>query len=371
MKTLNFLSATALFLLPVLIGQSGECCRTIQQSLLAAVGDNDHSAKISNPGFFQSIMSSRNKAGFQQIDLQDPQGRTRIVQVRYTSGLPSQTSDSATDICSPGDTESEKYANVSTNYYKEIKLTLDDGEFETFCATQSEFRDEMTRKKLNQLYGAINTDLVTEATANFGNFWNTGANAALSVPLISSTGTPVYWGETEILDSFEDAELTERPFLVGSGFLRKYTRLQNIACCNDGGLDISADNSFDYFRDGAVDSVIGSSNNIIGFAPGAYQLVKTNRFVGQFEKSDNYKTKTTVVDPASGLTLDLSVYYDWCENPGDENDRSKWIITWGLRYGLFILPTDLAEPATPWDGVNSTFHFQATCGEVAPCDEPS
>ncbi len=353
-------------IMTVIPGQTGECCRTVQRSLASIAGDNDFSDKIENPGTLAGLMSGRNRTGFAQVPLQDPQGRTRIVQVRYIQKLNETAADSRSGICDAGDTESERFANVETSYYREVKLTLDDGEFQEFCATQSTFREEMTVKKLNVLYSGINTDMVTEMAGLKGNFYGgAGAgNGPLSIPMINTDGTAQYWGETEILDSFEDIEVSARPLLAGTGNLRKYTRLLNIGCCNDGGQDINKAGAFDYYRDSQVDSIIAGDNNILAWSPGAAQMFWNNRYVGQFQKFDAQNAKTTIIDPRFGISLDMTVYYNWCE---DDNTRSQWIITWGVDFGLFVLPSDLAAVGNNWTGVNNILHFQATCGDVDVC----
>ena len=52
----NFINGLlTLFVLTTTIGAGGACCRTVQQSLNAAIGDNDYSFKISNPGGFDGV----------------------------------------------------------------------------------------------------------------------------------------------------------------------------------------------------------------------------------------------------------------------------------------------------------------------------
>ena len=331
-------------------------------------------SKFQIQGALMALKSPENTSGFEQIDLQDKQGRTQTTQVRYTAGLPlAQATNARTNICTAGDRETELFSNITTNYVREIKLTLNDADFEAFCATQSSMRDELTRKKLNALYAAVNSDIVTELAANFGNHWSTGVNTPVQVPLIDTDGGANYWGEMEILNEFEDMETLGRPILISTGRLREYAKLTKIACCNDRGQNLDNAADFAYYRDGQVDQTIAATSNIIALAPGASQLITRNNFVGQFEKFDGNNAKTTVTDPVSGLSLDMSVFYNWCENPDDQDAtaRSTWVITWSLDFGIFTIPTDLMPVGSDWEGVNGILHFQGTCGDANVCDSGS
>jgi len=347
-------------------GAAGTCCRTVQQSLIDTMGaNNDITLKIARPGLFEAIRSARNMAGFEQLEFQDPQGRTRVVQIKYLDATRTAAATARHDICVAGDTDGENFADVSLNYTRSVKMTMDDGEFQTFCTDMSEMQAGQLRKYLNQLYVGINTDANTDLVANVGAFLPaSGLVAPLAVPLLTPAGAANHWGEIQIKNTFEDIENTERPYLIGSGILRDYTKIRDIACCNDQGVDISRGADFDYYRDNQLDTTVGTANNIIGFTPGAFQMASQTRYVGQYQHFEGNNAKTTIIDPLYNIPLDFTVYYNFCET---EASRSFWVLTWSLNFGFFYIPDDIEPGGSPFAGVNNILHYQANCSEADVC----
>jgi len=359
----------AALILTTTSGAAFTCCREVQKSLRNVVGANDLSMKVSSPGALSALRSEANMAGVRFLETQDEFGRTQITKVGYYQKLgEDDSSDTQTDICTPGTTPAKLYASVTTPRYREVELTLNDADFKTFCETHSEYRAEMTRRKLDVLYHNINKDVVTDLIANYGEFYDISSSAAVSVPMVNTDGSANYWGETMILDEFEKAEISGKPLLIGHGLLNKYVRLQKIGCCNDGGADMSQIGEFNFYRDAQVDKQQSGANHIIALAPGTTQFISNVDFVGDFEVFDGKNAKTTIVDPLTGMTLNMTVVYNFCQG-GDS--ASSWVIKWSVNYGLFTLPDNLAAAPSPWEGVNGIFHFQATCGDANVCDNQS
>lgn len=360
-------------------GIANDCCRVVQQELINLAQENDTTYRIENPGTLAAVMAPRNNNGFEAVDIQDPTGKTRIVRLKYWTNPRTAASDADQQICTAGSTTGEKFASITIDKTSSVKLTFNDAEFRLFCASlagasnvsSSGFAQSQIRAAMNQLVVKINNDTVDNLVANVGNFIN-GAAGPKTVTLLNTNFTPQYKGESTMMKDFEDIEAPGRPIITGSGIMRDYTTLKGIACCNDGGVDISrTTGSFDFYRDGYVDTSIGTSNNFIAWEPGAFRMFFRNFFVGPFDFTQEDKVKATMIFVWNGISipLDMTLYYNFCGTDGT-GKTSQWILTFAANYGYFYLPSDLEAAASPFFGVNNILHYVGDCGDVT-CDPVS
>lgn len=358
------------------IGASGACCLNVQQALDSIAGDNVTTFRQERPGALEAIRSPVNTAMGQteQLNIQDPGGKTLTNQVSYWQNPRTTSATSAPTICASGSTVGQKFADVSTTITRSAKLTLDEAEFRTFCGDgvkNSRFAQQQVKAATDQLLVDIDQDVINFLSTGYGQFAN-GVVGPINLPLISPTYAPQYGGEVTMMNALEDAEVPGRPIVVGQGYLRDYVRLKGIACCNDQGVDLGqVGDTFYYYRDARLDQTMAGSNNIIAWQPGACQLVSRTTFVGEYQRlfdPDKIKTTVTIRLGEIDLPVDFTLYYDYC---GDDYGVSEYVFTWTARFGFFNLPTDLEPVGSPFRSVNNIFYFTASCGTTTCSDVDS
>lgn len=352
-----------------------KACLQVQQSLDDIAGANVPNLKITNPGALQAVTRAENISGFEGLQVQDGSGKNRTVRVEYwTNPRTEAGTDCYPQICVAGSTDSPKYADMTLNLCRDVKLTLDEEEFRNFCGDgikDSQFARNLTTGKIQQLLDAIDQDLVTFISTHPGNFYNKIAGPK-TVTLFKTDGSIYEGGELDIANDMEDAGVRGMPAAIGLGYLRTYSQKKKFACCNAAGIDLSnMDSSWMYFSERKVDTTVGNANNFFVLAPGAVQLVSKVKWVGPYEDIRSEKEAKTTVEitiPGTGyrLPVDFTVYKDFCG--GDNDGKTKWIITWSLNFDFFSLPPDVEDAASPYRSVNGIFHYKATCGDITCAD---
>jgi hypothetical protein len=187
-----------------------------------------------------------------------------------------------------------------------------------------------------------------------GGFYN-GVAAGKSIQLLNST-TPVSanpLGANEMMNDFIQLGATGKPIVAGLGKLNQYTRLAGIGCCNQYGQDIANLNGeLDYFWDNDVAGITGNADDFLAWAPGAVQLVTFNEYKGEFAVTDSDLFMGTIVDPVTGLELDMKMYFDKCDE--------FWKLAMWLNFNAFVLPLDMYKEGDLREGTNNLFRYRAT-----------
>ena len=357
------------------------CCLTVQQSLDAIAQGNVTSLKITNHGALQALTSPSNTSGFEALANNDPNGKDRVVRVKYWTNPRTAASTSAPNICSTDTTTAEKYANVTIDQSRSVKLTLSEPEFRTFCdpgVRGSAFAQQQIQGKLNQLFDGLDTDIVTYLSTHRSNFYG-GVAPGKTVKLVKSDESPSQGGIIQVEQDMMEAGTVGMPFAIGSGYVWSVGKLLNLACCSTAGIDLSklAGSPWVNYYDLKVDSIMDGQNNALIVAPGAAQIVPKLKWVGEYDdlqngtaREDQVKTNISVPVPGGGsLPVDFTVYRSFC---GSNNDGdTSWILTWTVPFGMWSLPSDVEAVGSPYRSVNYIFHYQFTCGAAACADVAS
>ena len=362
-------------------------CLVIQQALQDISRGNVPTLKITNPGTLQALTSEANKGGFTTVESNDPRGRDTAVRVEYWQNPRAAAATTRPDICTPGTQTTKLYADVSTNMNRSVSLTLDEPTFRTFCndanadkLSQSPFAQQLTTGVLNQLLDGIDQDAVTYALSQAGNFYN-AIPGPKDVTMIKSDGSVYFGGETDIITDMEDLDNFAKPFAIGAGYLRTYSKYAdtNVLCCDQTGFNLSdaAASSFVYFFDRKVPATAVAANRFLLLYPGALQIIPNNRWVGPFDdfvngtaKDDQAKTTMILPVPGGGdIRVDFTVYRSFCGD--DNNGDTSWLLTWNLRFGFFNIPPDVEAVGSPYSGVNNIFQYNAVCGDITCADVES
>ncbi len=330
-------------------------CANIQTSLNQLMGPNSPELKRTPVGYLQAITSPTNTAGLEVIPVDTNDGKKHKVTVVYGKrGTESDIQDTYNNGCT-ADTSDVPYEDEVeiTDVQSTLGIAFSETEMRKLCEADQTWIARKINSKLDPFMVALNKKLITLQASNFGKFAD-GTSAVKSRQLIeSSDNSAVYYGENQILNDFEDIDAVGRPILIGSGKLRDYVRLQGIGCCNAQGINMGDAGQFDYFNDRHVGTILGDADEFIGIAPGNVQLLTYNKYKGTYRRpfNGNY-AKTTIIDPFTGLELDMRWKYDDCEE--------MWILTFSLWYNLWFLPTDAFETSDALSGVNYTLNYKAT-----------
>ena len=335
-----------------------DLCATLQQDLNELAGNNYPAMAREQVGFFDALVSAENRAGFsQELAVDAGNGTKKQVVIRYLQpAVYSEMGSAAVNICSEAGVETSEQRAIKevTRFRRSPVLTFDKDTLRTFCDAPSEYRAKVLSTHMSALIRSINRDLISLANANVGIHLGGDATATdlqMIVNAASGQKSADFTGEMELLEEMSDLGLTN-PFVVGSGLLSQYTRLQGIGCCNDYGQNVNDFGQFRFFRDRDVPSVIGAAQNFLAFAAGAAHLVTWNKNKGEFAMVHEHFAETTMVDPVSGIEFDMEFNYDRCEK--------KWKLMLSLDYDLFTLPTDMFKDADERDGINFLWKYNAT-----------
>lgn len=351
--TTDFVMPTMAFGAPFVFTKG--ICANIQTSLNDLMGVNSPEAKRTPVGYLQAITSPTNTAGLNVIPIDPGTGKKKKVTVEYAQrGLESDVQDTYNNGCNRDISKEPISEDVEITEVLSLKgLTFSEDEMRKLCEPDQTWIARQINAHLDPFMVSLNKKLITMQSLNFGNFAD-GTNTVKSRQLlVNSDKSPFYYGENQILNDFEDIDATGRPMLIGSGKLRDYTRLVNIGCCNAQGIDNGQAGDFDFYNDRHVGNILGDPDNFIGLMPGNVQLLTWNKYKGAYRKANNGNyAKTTIIDPLTGIELDMRWKYDDCDE--------VWILTFSLWYNLWFLPTDAFAATDALEGVNYSLNYKAT-----------
>lgn len=330
-------------------------CVAIQESLVNLLGQKSPSFKRTQVGYLQAITSPQNTAGVTMIPI-PTNGKNRKVRITYIQrGTASDLSTAEESDCEaevfpqPLEDEIEVTKMLRTKWFG-----FNEDDMRKICEADSDFRGQVMNSKIDAFMVELNKKLIALQAANFGDFNPALAyNTPKEVALINSAGNAMnYIGEAQMEASFQAIDATEKPIVIGAGNLNLYAKMAKIGCCNDLGQNLSGAGNMDFFYDRFVDSILGA-NHFIGLVPGYVQLLTWNKYVGDYRKSvPNQYVHDTIVDPFTGIQLDMKWKYDDCDE--------QYKVMLKLYYDLWFIPTDSFKAGDELEGVNFTLHFKAT-----------
>jgi hypothetical protein len=336
---------------------SAGICKNLQTGLVDLMGGNAPELKRTPVGYLQALTSTTNRAGLETVQIDQKTGKKKKVDITYSPrGLESDVDDEYNDGCTEEISDVPYEDTVEITDVLSLKgLTFSEDEMRKLCEPDQNWVTRRIAARIDGFMVALNKRLIALQNTNFGNFAN-GSPAVQSRQLLTvesgANRSANPYGEALIFNDFEDVDQMGRPMLIGQGKLRNYTRLVDIGCCNDQGINVGEAGDFDYFRDKHVGGVLGNADDFIGLVPGHVQLLTYNKYKGAYVKRNDSFAKYTIIDPVTGLELDMRVKYNDC--------TERWIFTFSLWYNLWFLPTDAYKSADPLYGTNGTLHFRAT-----------
>ncbi len=329
-------------------------CPNLQIGLNDLLGSNAPEAKRTPVGYLQAITSPMNTGSMTQIPVDVGTGKKKLVDVTLVQrGTEDDFQDTYNNGCTPeiSKTPFEDTVEV-TNVLSSKGIAFSEDEMRKLCEDDQTWIARIINAEMDAFMVRLDKRLITEQNTNFGNYANGSASVQSFQMMNTAAGSARYMGEVGVLNAFEDIYANNRPMLIGQGNLRDYTMLQKIGCCNDQGIDIGRTGGFDYFRDPHVGAITGDANDVIGIAPGHMQFLSWNKYRGKYAKNYGNIIKTTIMDPYTGLMLDMRWKYDDCDE--------VWILTFSIWFEPWFLPANAFKSGDPLEGVNYTLKMRAT-----------
>jgi hypothetical protein len=358
----------------------GTVCEAVLTSLDGVAGSNSPCQKLSPLGFTRALVSVPNTAGFKAVPVDSGTGHRRQVRIKYYQ-RGSKANVRRTPACNEPTRKQATDELFDIQKYVELELAVPDDYLQRLCedasqvgqarelspndpAANTTLMDEVVSLLLSQLNGLwqdVNEQNLQHQATQFGNNLGNSPVSAVkkAVPVVkTSDGSSVLKGYQTLLHDFGLNEQAGRPLVAGYGNFNKFHMNQGFACCDDSGFDfgaLAASLPYYYFPDLQVDSLIGE-NELIVLSPGSVQMVTYSRNRGNFSGLRGDTLYTTIVDPRMpDIRLDLAARFLNCGNATRELR-----LTVSLDWDLFYLPADSFGVNDRLQGVNGTFHYEAT-----------
>jgi hypothetical protein len=324
-------------------------CEKVQEALNNTTTDKP-STHRTQTGYLDAIQSGINTAGAKKVPIDPGTGKKKTVRLTYikrhadeTELITTKKTDCSTDV-EPAPFEEDVEI---TSYLGTPGIKFDRAQMRKLCQPDSEYMQEQMMAHINTLIVGLNKKLITAQAANFGDFMG-GDTFKVVTLLKNSDSKPNFHGEAEIMEHFADVDWSGKPIVVGMGNLALYARQVGIGCCNDAGLNLAQAGNLNFFRDRFVEGILGA-NAFVGLVPGMVQLLTFNEYVGDYAAEEGTFTHGTIVDPVSGLKIDLRWHFNDCDD--------TFSLNLGLWYKLHFIPTDAYASTDDLNNFNGSLKF--------------
>lgn len=324
-------------------------CEKVQESLNNTNTDKP-SLHRTQTGYLDAVQSGLNTAGVSKVPIDPGTGKKKTVRLTYIKRhadeselITTKKTDCSTEV-EPAPFEED--VEIST-YLGTPGIKFDRAQMRKLCAPDSSYMQEQISAHLNSYMVGLNKKLLALQALNFGNFL--GGDTFKSVVLLKgNNGAPNYKGESDIMEHFADLDWSGKPIVIGAGNLAQYVRQVGIGCCNTDGLNLAQAGNLSYFRDRFVEGIMGP-NAFVGLVPGMVQLLTYNEYVGDYAAENDVFSHGTIVDPKTGLKLDMRWHFNDCDD--------TFSLNIGLWYKLHFIPTDSYAAADELNGYNGSLKF--------------
>jgi len=331
-------------------------CQKLQTTLNRTAGQNAPALKRDRVGYMEALLSEANLSGVEMIPV-PTNGKKRMVQIDYyqrgfNAEINGTTNDCVTDE-EPGPLE--KIVDI-TDTVQSAGLLFNESEMRKLCEADDVWISNVLMGQMNAVNVTLNQHLLGLQATNFGNFED--GTALKTVKLFEDTTNASRGIATaQIRHEYDKAAASGAPIMVGGGNLDLFAKVNQIACCNDVGVDMARWTDYQYYYDRFVEGAIGA-NEFIVLAPGAVQLVTWNEYLGDYAKANDVFEHGTITDPFTGLTYDLKIHYDDCAD--------AWSIKFYVHFSLEFIPANAFNAADDLSGVNYTFNW-SDCSTIVAC----
>jgi len=333
-------------------------CQKLQTTLNRTAGENAPSLKRDRVGYLEALLSDANTAGIEKIPV-PTNGKKRMVQLDYIQRGTEAKIGAGTEI-------NGCVAEINPEPFEQIidvdekvesqGLGFSEHEMRKLCEGDDVYVSNVLMSQMNAVNVELNKHLLGIQSLSFGNFADGTVVKSLKL-LEDGTNASRGIATAQMRHEYDKAAASGAPIIVAGGNFDLYAKMNQIACCNDLGVDLARWTDYQYFYDRFVDSAVGT-NDMIVLAPGAVQLVTWNQYVGEYAKRNDVFEHGTITDPFTGMTYDLKIHYDDC------NDI--WTMKMGVAFKLVHLPANAFAATDDLNGVNYSFHW-TDCSSLVEC----
>lgn len=323
-------------------------CEKVQQALNSVVADKP-SLKRTQVGYLNAVTSAENTSGVEKVQVDPGNGKKKTVRLKYIKRAGDESEVKEADItdCSTEVERAPFDQDVEVDaFIRSAGLKFDETQMRKLCEPDSAYMQEVINAEFDLVTKVLNKKLITAQGLNFGTF--NGGDTFKVVTLLGNGDKPIYKGESDILEEFENLDVMGRPIVIGAGNLSHYARQVAIGCCNVDGINLAQAGNLNYYRDRFVEGILGD-NVFVGLVPGMVQLLTWNKYVGPYAKENDVFSHGTIIDPVTGIKWDMKVHYDDCAD--------LWSVFFGINYKLHFLPDDAFVSADELYGYNGSLKF--------------
>lgn len=314
------------------------------------------------------------------------EGHQRTLTVSYTKRpLLSQVQDE--DDCDINNLPTKSEWDLGAMRHKQYSFFVSDDLISRYCSefsssvgvgnpATSVMREHYDRilEGANILLKAINQDLVTLASTEFGTNVTTGSNAAKTINIAPTPSLDLDAGIIQLLQDLQENEICGDPCIVGGGLFSAFDKSLLMACCNSAGFDYSRVGLPKFFFDKDSQSIWGS-NQIGVFAPGSVKFISRNKYVGNFAGEKGNSMFFTIKLPTAEfgcapecldeLVFDVQMKYIDCPTSISVNGTAQtvnrgWQFIISKDYSLWVQPDDAYRVGDPLAGTNGALRYTIT-----------
>jgi hypothetical protein len=361
-------------------------CPALLRSIESIAGENAPSRKLHIAGFLAMTFCCQNSSVSPINDGFSSDGQQRTLTVSYSKRpILSQVQDE--DDCDVNDIPAKAEWDLGAMRHKQYSFYVSDDLVSRYCvefassvsvgspATQimRQHYDDILAGA-NIVLRAINQDLVTLGSTEFGNNVRTGNNAAATINIAQTPTMDLDAGMVQMLQDFQLNQICGDPCIVGAGLFSGYNIAQQIACCNSAGMDFSRLGLPRFFYDTDTASILGA-NNIGVYAPGSVKFISRNKYVGPYAGQKGNSMFFTMALPVNefgcapdclnDLVFDVQMRYIDCPTSVTVNGTAQtvnrgWQFIISKDYSLWVQPDDAYRVTDPLGGTNGTLRYNIT-----------
>ena len=361
-------------------------CPALLRSIESIAGENAPSRKLHVAGFLAMLFCCQNSSVSPVNDGYESDGQQRTLTVSYTQRpILSQVQDE--DDCDINNLPVKAEWDLGALRHKQYSFFISDDQISRYCAeyaatvavgrpAERVMREHYDRilEGANIVLRAVNQDVSTLMATEFGNNVRTGNNAAATINIAPTPTMDLNAGLVRLLQDFQVNEICGDPCIVGGGLFAGLNIAQQIACCNNAGMDFSRLGLPRFFYDKDLPTVLGA-NQIGVFAPGSVKFISRNKYVGPYAGTKGTSTFFTMALPVgefgcapeclNDLVFDVQMKYIDCPTSISVNGTAQtvnrgWQFIISKDYQLWVQPTAAYRVTDPLGGTNGTLRYNIT-----------
>ena len=341
-------------------------CPSIQQALNDVAGANAQSLHRDKIGIISFLRSSENMSGVDPVQVDPGNGKRKTVELNWIQKFCEATmNESITDDCSTG-TETPPYCE-DVNITKELEtdnMVFTEDNMRRLCAPLGETDPQWIANVMNKQFNAFFTYwdklVLAEILLNVGTFMD--GDTIKAIQLFNTVNSDQVGPRTRALaniqDEFNQAALWGKPNIIGAGEVSKWSDMVAFGTPNSAGQDVGMMAAgFNFFYDRFVEGIFGE-NEFLVLNPGSAQLLTWSKYVGSYAKKGATFEHGTVVDPVTGIPLDLKLHYNDCTD--------TYYLKLQMNWELYVQPDEGDASCADHYGVNGILNYEA-CDDITEC----